>query len=135
MASNTQQISSKERMAIARQKMPEQEAGARAINFKEVNLGFPEQLAMLEAQRCLQCKVAKCVDGCPVLVDVPQFISHIAEGRMEEAARSLFRDNTLPAITGRVCPQETQCEEKCIRGLKGAPVAIGYLERYVADWA
>ncbi len=132
MATN---LSPKERMGIERQKMPEQNAEERARNFTEVNLGFPEQLAMLEAQRCLQCKAAKCIAGCPVMVNIPEFIRHVAEGNLPSAAQSLLRDNTLPAITGRVCPQETQCEALCVRGAKGAPVAVGYLERYVADWA
>ncbi len=130
-----EQISAKERMAIARVKMPEQDPQVRNRTFTEVNLGLPEQLALLEAKRCLQCKVAKCIAGCPVLVDIPRFLGFIVDGDLEAAARSLLGDNALPAVTGRVCPQETQCEEVCIRGLKGAPVAIGYLERFVADWA
>ncbi|MEI7832346.1 MAG: NADPH-dependent glutamate synthase [bacterium] len=133
MTSNN--ISAKERMAIDRQVMREQEAAQRAGNFSEVNLGLTEQLALLEARRCLQCKEAKCIAGCPVLVNIPQFINHLAEGNLPAAAQCLMADNALPAVTGRVCPQETQCEELCIRGLKGAPVAVGYLERYVADWA
>lgn len=122
-------------MEIARQLMPEQHAGERNINFKEVNLGFPEQLAMLEAQRCIQCKKPKCVLGCPVMVDIPKFINFIVAGDLPAAAECLFRDNALPAITGRVCPQEVQCEAECVLGVKGLPVAIGYLERFVADWA
>jgi glutamate synthase (NADPH/NADH) small chain len=125
----------KERIKIGRQAMPEQTASERNRNFKEVNLGFNEQLAMLEAQRCIQCKEAKCIAGCPVLVDIPRFINFVAEGNLAAAAQSLLGDNALPAVTGRVCPQETQCEIECVRGLKGAPVAIGYLERFVADWA
>ncbi|HEY3415266.1 MAG TPA: NADPH-dependent glutamate synthase [Armatimonadota bacterium] len=128
-------MSAKERMAIDRQKMPEQAPDVRATNFNEVNLGLPEKLALLEAARCLQCKAAKCIAGCPVLVDIPRFIKFVAEGDMQHAAESLLGDNALPAVTGRVCPQETQCEELCVRGVKGAPVAVGYLERYVADWA
>lgn len=128
-------ISPKERMQIRRQPMPEQPAEARARNFEEVNLGFPEQLALLEAHRCLQCKDARCVSGCPVRVNIPKFIQHVAEGNLAAAAQSLLRDNALPAVTGRVCPQETQCEVVCVRGVKGAPVAIGHLERFVADWA
>lgn len=128
-------ITTKERLKIDRQTMPEHDATARAGGFGEVNLGFTEELAMLEAQRCLQCKEAKCVAGCPVMVNVPRFIQFIADGDLAGAARSLLGDNSLPAITGRVCPQETQCEIECIRGLKGLPVAIGHLERYVADWA
>ncbi|MBP7147632.1 MAG: NADPH-dependent glutamate synthase [Acidobacteria bacterium] len=128
-------LTPRERLAIQRQKMPEQDPGLRRENFSEVNLGFPEQLAMLEAQRCLRCKSAKCIEGCPVLVDIPKFITLVAEGDFAGAAESLLRDNALPAITGRVCPQETQCEQVCVRGHKGAPVAVGYLERWVADWA
>lgn len=128
-------LSPKERMAIQRQAMPEQEAAARATNFEEVNLGFDEQLALLEAERCIQCKDPKCVQGCPVRVNIPRFIGHIAEGDLVAAAQSLLGDNALPSVTGRVCPQETQCEVECIRGVKSKPVAIGYLERYVADWA
>ena len=90
---------------------------------------------MLEAQRCLACKRATCVEGCPVMVDIPMFIRQIEEGDLPGAARTLFGDNALPAVTGRVCPQEHQCEAECVRGKKGAPVAIGHLERFVADWA
>ena len=128
-------LSPKERMAIQRQAMPEQDATERSQNFKEVNLGFDEQLALLEAERCIQCKDPKCVQGCPVRVNIPRFIGHISEGDLAAAAQSLLGDNALPSVTGRVCPQETQCEVECIRGVKSKPVAIGYLERYVADWA
>ena len=127
--------STKDRLAILRQSMPEQEAVDRSRNFREVNFGFTEQLAMFEAQRCLQCKDPKCTAGCPVLVNIPRFIRFVAEGNLAAAAASLLGDNALPAVTGRVCPQETQCEIECIRGVKGAPVAIGHLERFVADWA
>jgi len=125
----------KERLQIQRQSMPEQAPDVRNSNFAEVNLGLTEQIAVLEAQRCLQCKDPKCERGCPVNVNISNFVSHVASGDMAGAARSLFGDNALPAVTGRVCPQETQCECECVRGLKGLPVAIGYLERYVADWA
>jgi glutamate synthase (NADPH/NADH) small chain len=128
-------LSARERMKIDRQKMPEQAADARNANFAEVNLGFPEQLALLEAQRCIQCKEPKCIQGCPVMVNIPRFLQFIVDGDLASAARSLFGDNALPAITGRVCPQEVQCEARCVRGLKGLPVAVGYLERFVADWA
>jgi glutamate synthase (NADPH/NADH) small chain len=128
-------LSPKERMAIQRQAMPEQNAAERARNFKEVNLGFDEQLALLEADRCIQCKNPKCAEGCPVRVNIPRFIGFVAEGDLAAAAQSLLGDNALPSVTGRVCPQETQCEAECIRGVKSKPVAIGYLERYVADWA
>ena len=130
-----QKIPLKERMKIDRQAMPEQDATQRAGNFQEVNLGFTEQIALMEAQRCIQCKEPKCVQGCPVMVNIPRFLEFIVEGDLPAAARSLFGDNALPAITGRVCPQETQCEIQCVRGVKGKPVAIGYLERFVADWA
>jgi len=133
--SATSKISIRERMAIPRQKMVEQAPAERAVNFAEVNLGFPEKLALLEAERCLQCKDPRCVAGCPVRVNIPEFIRLLAEDNLPAAARSLLRDNALPAITGRVCPQETQCEVVCVRTVKGEPVAIGHLERYVADWA
>jgi glutamate synthase (NADPH/NADH) small chain len=129
------EISPKERMLIDRVGMPEQDAEQRSHTFTEVNLGFTHQLAVLEAERCLQCKNAKCIDGCPVRVDIPRFIERLREGDMAGAAESLLGDNALPCVTGRVCPQETQCEELCIRAKKGSPVAIGYLERFVADWA
>jgi len=125
----------KQRLRIKRQKMPEQDSAARAANFEEVNLGFTEQLALLEADRCLQCKNPRCVTGCPVGVNIPRFINLLAQGKIAEAAQSLLCENALPSITGRVCPQETQCEVQCVLGAKGLPVAIGYLERYVADWA
>ncbi len=125
----------KDRMKIDRQMMPEQDATQRAGNFLEVNLGFTEQIALMEAQRCIQCKEPKCMQGCPVMVNIPRFLEFIVEGDLPSAARSLFGDNALPAITGRVCPQEVQCEVQCVRGVKGKPVAIGYLERFVADWA
>ena len=128
-------MSARERMAIPRQAMPEQAADERNQNFGEVNLGFNEKLALLEAQRCIQCKEPKCMAGCPVMLDIPRFIGFVAKGDFSAAAESLLGDNTLPAVTGRVCPQETQCEIECIRGIKSAPVAIGYLERFVADWA
>jgi glutamate synthase (NADPH/NADH) small chain len=128
-------MSPKERMAIQRQRMPEQDATARSHNFCEVNLGLPEQMAVLEAQRCIQCKDPKCVQGCPVRVNIPRFIDFLSKGDLPGAAESLLGDNALPCVTGRVCPQETQCEELCVRGIKGEAVGIGYLERFVADWA
>lgn len=115
--------------------MTEQEPLIRNANFSEVNLGLPEKVALIEAERCLQCRDPKCVAGCPVMVNIPRFVELLSEGNLAEAARSLLSDNALPAVTGRVCPQETQCEVECIRGNKGLPVAIGYLERYVGDWA
>jgi glutamate synthase (NADPH/NADH) small chain len=128
-------ITTKERMQITRQAMPEQEATARAANFLEVNLGFTERLALLEADRCLQCKDPRCIKGCPVGVHIPKFLDLLTAGKIAEAAQSLLDDNALPAVTGRVCPQETQCEAECVRTAKGLPVGVGYLERYVADWA
>ena len=128
-------LTAKERMAIDRVAMPEQAAELRAVNFREVNLGLTEQLAMLEAERCLQCPKPYCIDGCPVRVNIPQFITRLREGDMAGAAASLLDDNALPCVTGRVCPQESQCELVCLRGKKGKPVAIGHLERFVADWA
>jgi len=118
-----------------RVKMPEAEASVRIKDFEEVNQGLTEELAKLEAQRCLQCKKYPCVEGCPVQVNIPGFIGAVAEGDFAKAARLLKECNALPAICGRVCPQETQCEAKCVRGVKGQPVAIGWLERFVADWA
>ena len=128
-------VSPRERMTILRQLMPAQDAQVRAHNFAEVNLGLSEQLAMLEAERCLMCKNPVCITGCPVAVNIPRFIDLLARGDMRGAADSLLDDNALPCVTGRVCPQETQCEQVCLRGKKGDPVAIGYLERFVADWA
>ncbi len=128
-------LSNKERMTIDRVAMPEQEGDIRAHNFGEVNLGLTYQLAMLEAERCIQCPKPFCVDGCPVRVDVPRFIKFLRDGDLPSAAESLLGDNALPCVTGRVCPQETQCEGVCVRAKKGNPVAIGYLERFVADWA
>lgn len=125
----------KERMAIERCVMDEQDPLERAGNFGEVNLGLSMEIALKEAQRCLECKKPTCVEGCPVNVNIPRFIGFVMEGKMEDAALSLASDNALPAVTGRVCPQETQCECVCIRIKKGKPVAIGYLERFVADWA
>jgi glutamate synthase (NADPH) small chain len=131
----TQKLSTKQRLQIDRQKMGEQDALIRNANFGEVNLGLPEKVALLEAERCLRCKDPKCVAGCPVMVNIPRFIELLSEGNVAGAAQSLLADNALPSVTGRVCPQETQCEVECIRGHKGLPVAIGYLERFVGDWA
>jgi len=131
----SEKLTTKQRLQIGRQPMSEQDPLIRNTNFNEVNLGLPEKAALLEAERCLQCKDPKCVAGCPVMVNIPRFIQLLADGNLAEAARSLLDDNALPAVTGRVCPQETQCEVECIRGHKGLPVAIGYLERFVGDWA
>jgi glutamate synthase (NADPH/NADH) small chain len=122
-------------MAIERVGMPERPAEVRARDFAEVNLGYTEALAFLEADRCLQCKNPTCMDGCPVRVDIPGFIKLLQEGDVRGAARSMLTDNALPCVTGRVCPQEIQCEGRCIRAKKGPAVAIGALERFVADWA
>jgi glutamate synthase (NADPH) small chain len=128
-------LNPRERMAIDRTAMPEQDPGIRARSFTEVNLGFSHVLAAAEAERCLQCKNPVCIEGCPVRVNIPRFIDLVAEGDLRGAAESLLDDNALPCVTGRVCPQETQCEGRCVRGKKGQPVAIGALERFVADWA
>ncbi len=124
----------KERMKIPRQKMPEQKPEDRAKNFDEVPYGYPEETAMLEAKRCLQCKKPKCMAGCPVEIDIPSFVNLVAEGHHWEAIRKIKETNSLPAVCGRVCPQESQCEAYCIVGKKGDPVAIGRLERFLADF-
>jgi glutamate synthase (NADPH/NADH) small chain len=131
----SQPLKAADRLKIQRQSMPMSQADLRSHTFQEVNLGLDEQLAMIEAQRCLGCKEAKCIQGCPVAIDIPGFVQKVAVGDFAGAADILLRDNSLPGISGRVCPQERQCEAKCIRALKGESVAIGYLERFVADWA
>ena len=113
----------------------EQDPKVRATNFEEVCLGYNEEEAVAEAKRCLQCKNARCMKGCPVSIDIPGFIKQVAERNFEEAARVIARSSALPAICGRVCPQETQCEGVCVRGVKGDSVSIGKLERFVADWS
>ncbi len=123
----------KERMAIPRQKMPEQDPLERKHNYDEVPYGFTKELAIKEAQRCLRCKIPKCVEGCPVNIDIPGFIALIEQGKFLEAAQKIKEKDSLPATTGRVCPQETQCECKCILAHKGDPVSIGRLERFAAD--
>lgn len=120
--------------AKERQAMPEQPADIRRHNFFEVPLGYTEALAQAEASRCIQCKTPKCVEGCPVAVPIPRFIRAIVEGRYAEGIRIIWEKNTLPAVCGRVCPQEIQCEGQCVLGKKGSPVAIGNLERFLADW-
>ena len=122
------------REKIPRQPMPEQEPKVRAKNFKEVPFGYSSETAMQEAQRCLQCKKPACVAGCPVGIDIPGFIKLIKEGEFTQSIRKLWQKNSLPAVCGRVCPQEIQCEGLCIVGKKGEPVAIGNLERFAADW-
>ena len=128
-------LSPKDRMAIERTHMTEQDAAARAGNFLEVNQGLTQEQAIREAARCLQCKHRPCIAGCPVAVRIPEFLACLAEGDLPGAAEFLRTDNALPATTGRVCPQEKQCEELCVRGKKGCAVAVGWLERFVADWA
>ncbi len=113
----------------------EQEAAARAKNFDEVCLGYNKEEAMEEAVRCINCKNAQCIKGCPVAIDIPAFVEQVKLGNIEEAYQIISRSSALPAVCGRVCPQESQCEGKCIRGIKGDPVSIGKLERFVADWA
>jgi glutamate synthase (NADPH/NADH) small chain len=127
-------LTNKERMKIPRQQMPKQDSQMRAHNFKEVNLGFTEELAIMEAQRCIKCPKPTCIDGCPVGVKISDFIGLVAEGKFLEASAKIKEDNMLPAICGRVCPQEEQCEVICVVGKKNEPVAIGRLERFVADY-
>ncbi len=121
-------------MSLEKNKMPSQEPDVRNKNFKEVALGYTAEMAIDEANRCLHCKHRPCVSGCPVQVDIPEFIEEVKNGRFEEAYQIIARSSSLPAVCGRVCPQETQCEQKCVRGIKGEPVAIGRLERFVADY-
>ena len=121
-------------MRMDKNPMPEQAPEVRNHNFKEVALGYTAEQAMDEAERCLHCKNKPCVSGCPVGVDIPGFIAEVAKGDFAAAYEVLSRDTSLPAICGRVCPQESQCEQKCVRGIKGESVAIGRLERFVADW-
>lgn len=117
-----------------RHDMPVQDAKVRVTNFNEVALGYSAETAIAEAQRCLHCAKPRCVEGCPVHVDIPDFIAALAEGDFAESAKRLKTHTSLPAICGRVCPQENQCEGKCVLGIKGESVAIGRLERFVADW-
>lgn len=120
---------------MARTPMPERDGRERALDFDEVNLGYTDQLAILEATRCLQCARPVCVDGCPVGVKINDFVAAVAAGRFDEASRIVAADNSLPAICGRVCPQEAQCEGACVMGRRSSPIAIGHLERFVADRA
>ena len=124
----------KPNMAPSRNAMPTQDANLRARNFSEVALGYDEKTAMDEAMRCLNCKNMPCVSGCPVKIHIPEFISKIKEGDFEGAYQVITKSSSLPAVCGRVCPQETQCESQCVRGIKGESVGIGRLERFVADW-
>ena len=121
-------------MTMTKTPMPEQDANVRNKNFKEVSLGYTAEMAVEEAKRCLNCKKPLCVGGCPVNIRIPEFIAKVAEGDFLAAYEIITSTNALPALSGRVCPQESQCECKCVRGIKGEPVAIGRLERFVADW-
>lgn len=121
-------------MSPVKNPMPSQEASVRARNFSEVACGYTEDIALDEAARCLNCKHMPCVAGCPVNIHIPDFIEKVKEGDFEAAYEIISRSSSLPAVCGRVCPQETQCEAKCVRGIKGEPVGIGRLERFVADW-
>lgn len=121
-------------MSLEKVKMPEQDPNIRNKNFEEVATGYTEEMAIEEATRCLNCKHKPCMKGCPVMVQIPDFIKLVAEGKFAEAYHKIQETSSLPAVCGRVCPQESQCEKFCVRGVKGEPVAIGRLERFVADW-
>ncbi|HDZ12658.1 MAG TPA: dihydropyrimidine dehydrogenase, partial [Bacteroidetes bacterium] len=122
------------RMGIPRQPMPKQKPEERTGNFNEVALGYTVELALEEAERCIQCRKPPCIKGCPVNINIPAFIQLISERKFIEAARKIKEDDVLPAMTGRVCPQEEQCEIQCVVGIKHKPVAIGRLERFAADF-
>ena len=124
----------KPNMSLSKNEMPTQEPHVRAHNFSEVALGYSEETAIDEALRCLECKNPLCVSGCPVNIHIPEFISRVKVGDFEGAYEIISKTSSLPAVCGRVCPQEKQCEAKCVRGIKGEPVGIGRLERFVADW-
>ena len=121
-------------MSLIKNPMPSQDPSVRIHNFDEVALGYTEQMAVSEAMRCLDCKTMPCAQGCPVKIHIPEFIRKIKECDFEAAYQVIAQSSSLPAVCGRVCPQESQCEGKCVRGIKGEPVAIGRLERFVADW-
>ena len=121
-------------MTLTKTPMPAQDPAVRAKNFDEVATGYTEEMALNEAARCLGCKNMPCVEGCPVKIHIPEFIAKVKEGDFEGAYQVIAQSSSLPAVCGRVCPQETQCEQKCVRGIKGEPVGIGRLERFVADW-
>lgn len=121
-------------MKMPRHPMPSQEPEVRNKNFNEVTLGYTKEMAMEEATRCLGCPKMPCKDGCPVQINIPAFIAKVAEGDFGAAYDIIHNTSSLPAVCGRVCPQETQCEKYCVRGIKGEPVAIGRMERFVADW-
>ncbi|BAL00139.1 glutamate synthase [Oscillibacter valericigenes Sjm18-20] len=121
-------------MSLKKNPMPSQDPNVRNKNFEEVTLGYTEEMALDEAQRCLHCKNHPCIQGCPVMIHIPEFIAEVAKGNFEEAYQIISQTSSLPAVCGRVCPQESQCEKYCVRGVKGEPVGIGRLERFVADW-
>ena len=121
-------------MSLQKNPMPSQDPNVRNKNFEEVALGYTEAQALDEAQRCLNCKNKPCMTGCPVMVHIPEFIQEVAKGDFESAYQIIAATSALPAVCGRVCPQESQCEKYCVRGKKGDPVGIGRLERFVADW-
>ena len=127
-------MATKPNMSLKKNPMPHQDPVVRARNFHEVAIGYTEEMAIDEALRCLSCKHMPCVSGCPVNIHIPEFIDKIKEGDFEGAYQVINKSSSLPAVCGRVCPQETQCEAKCVRGIKGEPVGIGRLERFVADW-
>ena len=127
------ELTKRERMKMDRTDMPMREALGRATDFDEVNLGYTSAMAVLEASRCLECKHPVCVDGCPVGIQIDDFIRHVAQGDIASAASVIHEDNLFAAICGRVCPQESQCEGACVLEKKGRPIAIGHLERFVAD--
>lgn len=130
----TEPLTKRERMKLERIEMVEREADERSRSFEEVNLGFTAEMARLEAMRCLECAKPKCIDGCPVGIEIDKFLKLVADGQLGPAAEVLQRDNLLPAICGRVCPQEKQCEGACVLAKKEKPIAIGHLERFVADY-
>ena len=121
-------------MSLKKNPMPSLDANVRNKNFCEVALGYTKEMAIDEANRCLHCKNKPCVNGCPVGIDIPEFIAKIKEGDFEEAYNVIYKSSALPAVCGRVCPQENQCEGKCVRGIKTESVGIGRLERFVADY-
>ena len=121
-------------MSLKKNEMPSQEPDVRNKNFDEVALGYTSEQAKDEAERCLNCKHKPCVNGCPVQIDIPAFIALVKEGDLEGAYNKISESSSLPAVCGRVCPQENQCEKYCVRGIKGESVGIGRLERFVADW-
>jgi len=131
----TNNLTNKQRLTIGRVSMPERDASRRIEDFDEVNLGLGQAAAVEEANRCIRCKNKPCMEGCPIAVRIPEFLEKIAEGDFQSAAEIMRQDNALPAIAGRVCPQEKQCEARCVRSGSSGPVAIGWLERFIADWS